>query len=240
MVSAVCPSCKILLVEAKSSSMTDLGKAVNRAALLGAAAISNSYGTSSEFSGETTYDSYYNHPGAMVTVSSGDSGYKRFGYPAASGFVTAVGGTHLTRTTSTRGWAETAWSGAGAGCSIYEAKPAWQTDTGCSKRTVSDVSAIADPNTGVAVYDSFGSSGGANWYVFGGTSVSSPIVASIYALAGNAAGLVYGSYPYAHRSSLWDVTSGWDGQCRSSYLCTSNVGYDGPTGLGTPNGIGAF
>ncbi len=249
MVSATCPNCHILLVEANSSSMSDLGTAVNEAAALHANAISNSYG-GSEYAAETTDDSnYYHHPGIAITVSSGDGGYG-VEFPASSQFVTAVGGTSLKRSTAARGWAETAWTctgslgcylngGAGSGCSKYEPKPSAQTDTGCSRRTVADVSAIADPNTGVAVYDSFKSSG---WLVFGGTSVASPIVASVYALAGNTAIINNGSYPYSHTGSLNDVTanSGKQVSCTPSYLCNAGAGYDGPTGLGTPNGTAAF
>lgn len=239
MVSAVCPNCHILLVEASSSSLTNLGTAVNEAAKLGATEISNSYG-GSESSSDTSYDSsYYNHPGIAITVSSGDSGYG-VEYPAASQYVTAVGGTSLSRASNTRGWSETAWSSAGSGCSSYDAKPTWQKDTGCSKRAVADVSAVADPNTGVSVYDSYSYQGYSGWMVFGGTSVASPIIASVYALAGNAAGVTYGSYPYSHTSSLNDVTSGSNGSCGGTYLCTAGTGYDGPTGLGTPNGTGAF
>jgi hypothetical protein len=238
MVSAICPNCHILLVEANSASYADLGTAVNTAASLGANAISNSYG-GSESSSETSYDSYYNHPGHAITVSSGDNGYG-VEYPAASQYVTAVGGTSLSRASNSRGWSETVWSGAGAGCSAYEAKPSWQTDTGCSRRTVADVSAVANPNTGVAVYDSTSYQGQSGWMVFGGTSVSSPIIASVYALAGNAGSVNYGSYPYGHLSSLFDVTSGSDGSCGGTYFCTGETGYDGPTGLGTPNGSGAF
>ena len=239
MVSATCPGCGILLVEADSSSFTNLAAAVDRAAAMGVVAISNSYG-GSEFNGETSWESHYNHPGVAITVSSGDSGYG-VEFPAASRYVTAVGGTSLRRsTTVARGWTETAWSGAGSGCSAYVPKPTWQTDTGCSRRTVSDVSAVADPSTGVAVYDSYGSSGGANWLVFGGTSVASPIVASVYALAGNTGSVVAGSYPYSHAGSLFDVTSGSNGHCTYAYLCNAVAGYDGPTGRGTPNGIGAF
>src|SRR5436305_4821966 len=154
MVSAICPNCHILLVEASSSSLTNLGTAVNRAAAMGASAISNSYG-GSESSSDTSYDtSYYNHPGIAITVSSGDSGYG-VQYPAASQYVTAVGGTSLTRASNARGWSETTWSGAGSGCSAYDPKPSWQKDTGCSKRTVADVSAVANPSTGVSVYDSY-------------------------------------------------------------------------------------
>jgi subtilase family serine protease len=236
MASAICPACHILLVEATSSSLASLGTAVNTAARLGATTISNSYG-GGESSSEGSWDaSYYNHPGIAITASSGDSGYG-VQYPAASPYVTAVGGTSLTRASNTRGWSETAWSGAGSGCSAFEPKPSWQADTGCSRRTVADVSADADPNTGVAVYDTYHTGG---WLVFGGTSVASPIVASVYALAGNAASVTYGGFPYSHTGSLFDVTSGSNGSCGGSYLCTAGSGYDGPTGLGTPNGTGAF
>jgi subtilase family serine protease len=236
MVSAICPNCKILLVEATSATFSNLSAAEDTAAKLGASAISNSYG-GSEWSTETSYDTHYNHPGIAITVSSGDSGYG-VQYPAASPNVTAVGGTslyHCSTNCTRTDWSETAWSGAGSGCSAYEPKPGWQTDGGCSYRTVADVSAVADPNTGVSVYDTYGVSG---WLVFGGTSVSSPIIASLYALAGNTVN--YGSYPYSHTSSLNDVTSGSNGTCSPSYLCTAGTGYDGPTGLGTPNGIGGF
>ena len=236
MASAICPNCHILLVEAATSSLTNLGTAVNTAASLGANTISNSYG-GSESSSETSWDtSYYDHPGIAVTASSGDSGYG-VQYPAASPYVTAVGGTSLSRASNARGWSETAWSGAGSGCSAYEPKPSWQTDTGCSRRTVADVSADADPNTGVAVYDTYHTGG---WLVFGGTSVASPIIASVYALAGNAASVNFGSYPYSHTSSLFDVISGSNGSCGGSYLCTAGSGYDGPTGLGTPSTTSAF
>jgi subtilase family serine protease len=237
MVSAVCPNCHILLVEASSSSFANLGTAVNTAARLGANAISNSYG-GSEFSSELSADaSYFDHPGIAITVSSGDNGYG-VEYPAASQYVTAVGGTTLTRASSTaRGWTETAWSGAGSGCSAYEPKPSWQLNSGCAHRTVADVSADANPNTGVAVYDTYHAGG---WLVFGGTSVASPIIASTYALAGNEPSLTFGSYPYGHAASLFDVTSGSNGSCGGSYLCTAGAGFDGPTGLGSPNGSGAF
>jgi subtilase family serine protease len=236
MASAICPNCKILLVEASSNSFANLGAAEDYAARH-ATVISNSYG-GSEFSseGSSTYDGHYNHPGVAITVSSGDSGYG-VEFPAASQHVTAVGGTRLVRDSSTRGWSETAWSGAGSGCSSYIAKPGWQTGSGCVRRTVADVSAVADPNTGVAVYDSFRAGG---WLVFGGTSVAAPIVAGLYGLAGNASTVNYGSYPYSHTSSLYDVLSGSNGSCAGSYLCTAGSGYDGPTGLGTPNGVAAF
>ena len=245
MVSAICPNCKILLVLANSNTFADLGTAVNTAAAMGANAISNSYGSSGEFSSETTLEDYYNHPGSAITVSSGDSGYG-VEYPAASQYVTAVGGTSLTRDSSNpRGWSEKTWSGAGSGCSIYISRPIWQTDQidpKCSRRTVADVSGVADPYTGVAVYDTYQQTG---WLVFGGTSVSAPIIASVYGLAGNGSSVTYGQHPYLHTGLLFDVTTGSNvngkGRTRScSYLCTAGTGYDGPTGLGTPNGSGGL
>jgi subtilase family serine protease len=237
MASALCPNCKILLVEAASNSFTNLAAAVDRAALLGATVISNSYG-GGEYSGEVNDQSHFNHPGIAITVSTGDNGYG-VEFPAASRYVTAVGGTTLKRDASARGWSETVWGGAGSGCSAYIPKPTWQTDAGCSRRTVADVSAIADPNTGVAVYDTYRLHPG-GWLVFGGTSVSAPIIGGVYALAGNAGSVTYGSFSYTHAASLYDVVSGSNGNCGGSYLCTAKAGYDGPTGNGTPNGTGAF
>src|SRR5207248_687390 len=146
---AICPRCKILLVEADSTSFVALGTAVNYAASQSdVVAISNSYGAS-EFSSETSYDSYYNHPGKAITVSSGDGGYG-VEYPAAS-----------------------------------------------------------------------------------------PFVASVYALSGNASTLS-NSFPYGQPAQFYDVTGGTNGSCGGTYLCAGVVGYDGPTGLGTPNGTGGF
>ncbi|MFK0283748.1 peptidase S8 [Streptomyces sp. NPDC090499] len=245
MASAICPLCNITLVEATSASYANLGTAENEAVALGAKFVSNSYG-GSESSSQTTYDtSYYNHAGVAITVSSGDSAYGAE-YPATSRYVTAVGGTKLSTSSTTRGWTETVWKtssteGTGSGCSSYDAKPSWQTDTGCTKRMESDVSAVADPATGVSVYDSYGVTAG--WYTFGGTSVSAPIIAGVYALAGTPASGTYPAqypYDYAGTSSLNDVTSGNNGSCSTSYFCTAGTGYDGPTGWGTPEGISAF
>jgi hypothetical protein len=233
MASAICPNCHILLVEADSNSIADLGAAVDRAAALGATQISNSYG-GDEYRRETTDEAHYNHPGIAITASSGDSGYG-VEFPAASRYVTAVGGTSLVRdSTAPGGWTETAWSGAGSGCSAYVAKPAWQTDSGCPRRSVADVAAVADPETGVAVYDSFAYQGSAGWMVFGGTSVSAPIVAGFDALMGAAAAPP--SYPYAHVGSYLDIVSGTNGACAFAYLCTAGPDYDGPTGVGTIDG----
>lgn len=240
MVSAICPNCHILLVEASGTGFGSLGTAENTAARLGANAISNSYG-SGEFAKETTYDADYHHPGIAITAGTSDSGYLNGNglfYPGASQYVTAVGGTSLLRDSSKRGWTETAWSGGGSGCSRYEPKPAWQTDGGCATRTAADVAAVADPNTGVAVYDSYKTS--SSWWVFGGTSVATPIIAGVYALAGNAGSLTGAQSTYAKHASLFDVTSGSNGNCGGSYLCTAGPGYDGPTGNGTPDGSSAF
>ncbi|WP_042403978.1 putative Ig domain-containing protein [Streptacidiphilus carbonis] len=242
MVSAVAPAAHIILVEATSANMSDLGTAVNEAVALGAKYVSNSYGGSEDSTDTSSDASYFNHPGVAITVSAGDSAYGAE-YPAASKYVTSVGGTSLSTASNSRGWTESVWStssteGTGSGCSAYDAKPTWQTDTGCSRRTIADVSAVADPATGVAVYDSYGASG---WQVYGGTSASSPIIAGVYADAGTpAAGTVPAQYPYQHTSALNDVTSGSNGTCSPSYLCTAGAGYDGPTGLGTPNGLAAF
>jgi subtilase family serine protease len=237
MASAICPNCKILLVESKTNSFANLSAAVDRAAALGATVISNSYG-GGEYSSEVTDQAHYNHPGVAITVSSGDGGYG-VEFPAASQYVTAVGGTTLSRNSSTRGFTETVWSGAGSGCSAYITKPSWQVDGGCARRTVADVSAVADPNTGVSVYDTYRLHPG-GWLVFGGTSVSAPIIGSVYALAGNAGSLNYGSFSYSHLSSFFDVVSGSNGSCGGSYLCTAAAGFDGPTGNGTPDGTAGF
>ena len=236
---AICQNCKILLVEASSNSLANLGAAENRAVSMGAKVISNSWGAT-EYSSETLDQSrYFNHPGVVITAATGDNGYQ-VQFPAASQYVTAVGGTTL-RLNGDGSWgSETAWSGTGSGCSAYIAKPAWQTDSGCTGRTVADVSADADPNTGAAVYDSVSYFGQSGWFQVGGTSLASPIIAAAYALTGTAASANYGATPYGQSSSLNDVTSGSNGSCSPLYLCTAGVGFDGPTGLGTPNGLGAF
>ncbi|MGW1284467.1 S53 family peptidase [Streptomyces sp. NPDC002586] len=244
MVSATCPNCNILLVEANSASEADLGTAVNEAVSLGAKFVSNSYG-GAESSSDTTFDAqYYNHPGVAITASAGDSAYGAE-YPAASQYVTAVGGTALKTASNSRGWDESVWhtsstEGTGSGCSANDPKPSWQTDSGCSKRMIADVSAVADPATGVSVYDTYQASG---WNTYGGTSASAPIIASVYALAGTPGSSDYpAQYPYAKAgtSALNDVTSGSNGTCSTSYFCTAGPGYDGPTGWGTPQGTSAF
>jgi subtilase family serine protease len=239
----ICQNCKILLVEASTNSFSNLAAAVNTAVRLGANVVSNSYGgteTSSSLGGA------YDHPGVAITVSSGDNGYG-VQSPASFATVVAVGGTTLNVTSANAYAGETAWSGAGSGCSAFFGAQAWQTSradwgtTGCStRRGVADVSADADPNTGASVYDSTKYQGQSGWFRVGGTSLSAPLVGAVYALAGNASSVSNpASIPYANEGSLHDVTAGTNGSCATS-MCTSGPGYDGPTGLGTPNGISGF
>ena len=238
MASAVCPNCHIILVEASSATNANLGTAVNSAVKAGANVVSNSYGGSETVATNAAYD----HPGTIITASAGDSGTGP-SQPCSFATVVCIGGTNLQHASNARGWAETAWTSSGSGCSTLVAKPTWQTDAGCTKRSESDVSAVADPNTGVAVYDSTAYRGASGWLVFGGTSVSSPIIASVYALAANASSQTYASNIWNDTSkatNLNDVTSGSNGSCSISYICNAGPGYDGPTGWGTPNGIGAF
>jgi hypothetical protein len=251
MISAICPDCHILLVEASSTAIADLGTAENEAVTLGAKFVDNDWiiPETSIGAAETTYDSdYFNHPGVAITAPAGDDGYGQVNYPAASRYVTAVGGTTLTASTGAlRGYTESAWSGTSSGCSAYEPKPSWQADTGCADRTLNDLAADADPNTPVAYYDTPTEGG---WGDGSGTVVSAAVVAASYAMAGTpAAGTYPASYPYespggsyttpgnAYTSpdGLNNVTSGSDGTCSVTYLCTAGAGYNGPTGLGSPN-----
>jgi hypothetical protein len=254
MVSAICPKCHILLVEARSPNTPDLGTAENTAIRMGARYVSNSW-SGGEFFGQDSTNGYFNHPGDVIDFASGDYGYGPV-YPADLQYVTAIGGTSLKHASNRRGWNETAWGaadssptppvgGTGGGCSGLEPKPSWQREDatasgGCLLRTENDVSAVADPTTGVLIYDTYQQSG---LFEVGGTSAATPIITSIYALAGMP---TRGSYPaeyaYLHARHLFDVTSGLNGKCESfrQYLCHGTRGYDGPTGLGTPNGLAAF
>lgn len=235
MASAMCSGCKIVLVQAASASYADLATAVRTAASIpGVTVISNSYGGSE--AGTTSYAASYNQPGKAVTVSTGDSGYG-VQFPASSPNVIAVGGTHLVRATNARGWSETAWSSGGSGCSTVYAKPSFQTDALCTMRMEADVSAVGDPNTGVAVYGPT-SRTRSGWLVFGGTSVSAPLIGGIYGVTGHTP--TGAASIYANKASLNDVTSGTNGSCGGTYFCTAGAGYDGPTGNGTPNGVAPF
>jgi hypothetical protein len=223
MVSAICPNCHITLVEATSASGTDLYTAENSAVSLGAKFVTNSWG-GGEYSGESTdANNFFNHPGVAITVSAGDSPGPEF--PAEATDVTAVGGTTLSTSSNSRGWTESPWSSSGGGCSRFDAAPSWESSsvTGCGNREDNDVSADADPNTGAAIYDTYSQGG---WLEVGGTSESSPIIASVYALAGAPASGTYpAQYIWAHEpNGLFAVGSG----------------YSSIPGWGTPNGTSAF
>lgn len=271
MVSAVCPNCKIVLVEALNSSFKHFAQAEDTAVRLGATVISNSWGGNEYAANDPAYD----HPGVAITASAGDDGYNSCADsigcvgpqdPAAFDTVIAVGGTRLLPAASTsRGWSETTWNcyakgggpclfglaATGSGCARLSPRPAWQTVSGCPKRAYNDVAAVADPVTGVLVIEK------GEWFIFGGTSVASPIVAAAIALAGNGASLNGAQNIWKSRGAEFnDVTVGNDvipaanvrghgrfpRTCAKAYafVCTARAGYDGPTGWGTPNGVGGL
>ena len=257
-VSAVCPNCNIDLVEADSDQWSDLGTAQSTADdQPGVAVITDSwYAAPNESPGDTARDFMnsgpWTFPGVTTVAASGDAGYTAGtnDFPAAMSSVTAAGGTSLEPASASgvqniRGFTESAWSQAGSGCNTATHKPSWQTDTGCTGRSYSDISADADPNTGMQVYDS--DSGGSGWVVLGGTSESSPLIAAYYALLDSAA---QGAAPlltpapqgprwaWANASLLNDPTSGSNGSCLASisYICNAGPGYDGPTGVGSISG----
>lgn len=186
-----------------------------------------------------SYYADYQHKGVVVVASSGDAGFAAAQFPAVIPGVVAVGGTSLYHAANARGWTEHAWSGAGSGCSAYVAKPAYQHDKHCQMRTIADVSADADPYTGVAVRDTVAYGGEQGWFVVDGTSASSPFVAGVVGLAGNAQTFST-AHLYRDRRDLHDVIGGSNGFCGGDYLCTATRGYDGPTGVGTPAGAGAL
>lgn len=238
-VSAACPGCHILLVEADDNMNPELGTAVQTAVRLGARFVSNSYGQPGE-NPNATAETQWEHPGVVVAAATGDTG-NVVNFPASDPDVVAVGGTSLSPDpASARGWDESAWSSGGSGCSNYEPQPAYQLSlpTDCPRRAISDVSAVADPSTGMAIYDTFG---GFNWFQVGGTSMATPLVTAMYALAGTPTdGTFPVTYPYASGGQgLFDVTQGSDGSC-GNVLCTAGQGWDGPTGLGSPDGVTAL
>lgn len=236
---AVCPDCSILLLEAENPLLKNLGQAEYTAAAMGADAISNSWGVR-EYFNEASNNIYFQHPQVAVVASVGDGGYG-VEYPAASRYVASAGGTTLNVDANGNFLSETVWNGTGSGCSAFEPKPVWQTDTGCGNRTVNDVSAVADPDTGAAIYSTLPYLQKTGWFKVGGTSLSSPIIAAVFALANN-----YSSFSnptevlYNNAAGLRDIISGSNGTCAGSYLCTAESGYDGPSGLGVPSGLGGF
>lgn len=235
MVSAACPSCEIVLSEANRPRTRSLGKAVDAAVKAGAAVTNHSYGIQ-EYNGvERASRRYYDGQDFTAVASSGDFGFEPASFPASSAAVLAVGGTVLRHANSERGWREHAWSNAGSGCSGYFTGPDGQDDPGCDGRTIADVSAVAK---GVAVFNSFSDPERRTWWTIGGTSVSSPLVAGMVAAAN--AGGTRPSVVYDNAAAFHDITRGYNGYCKSNYICTAKNGYDGPTGLGTPQGTHAF
>lgn len=241
----ICQNCKIRLFEASSNSDAALGNTVNAAVAYGATVISNSYG-GGEFPEETSYNSYYNHPGVVITVSSGDGGWGPE-FPSVSPDVVAVGGTKLNLTSENAYSSEEAWAGAGSGCSVYMNAQSWQTslskwnETACgTSRATADISADANPLSGASVYDSIAYDGTSGWWQVGGTSLASPLIASVFALDGGANGVPYPAKTlYENASDFHDVTTGSNGACLT-IICKAATGWDGPTGLGTPRGLTGF
>ena len=226
MVSAICQNCNILLVEANSASFINLGMATNEAVLLGANEVSNSYGNA-EFVGENTYcQMFYNHPGVAIAASSGDNGIG-VRFPSSCPSVTAVGGTTLNADGTETTWNTNATSGAGGGCSALIPLQSWepQTITNCGTRATADVSAIADPNNGVYIYDTFNDKGGLE---AGGTSASAPIIAATFALAGGTA------------NATSSATIPWSNSSNGCLNTVGNKSYTFQSGLGSPNGLNCF
>jgi hypothetical protein len=243
MISVACPHCKIVVVEANSPTFKAMAETDTSAARLGAQVISNSYGAR-ETGFSLAHKRSYDHPGHTIVASAGDYGFTAANFPADLSTVTAAGGTQLKRAHNKRGWDERAWNAGffaagGSGCSAYVAKPRWQHDRHCPGRTIADVSAVA---WNVPIYNRRW--GG--WITVGGTSVSAPLIAGIYGLAGNSSTIPLG-YAYSRARSLWDITRGNNSAflparqvCGDDYLCVARKGYDAPTGLGSPRGLGAF
>jgi hypothetical protein len=239
-VSALCPNCHILLVEATSTMSTDMATAMHTAASLGARQVSDSWSVSSS----APVGGSYTLPGVDVVAATGDHGYPGAGidnYPAAFAGVTAAGGTSLSAASNGqggRGFAESAWSlgndgwGGGSGCDLQLPKPLYQSDSGCTGRAYADVSADADPATGLKIYDS----GNGGWLLMGGTSLASPLIAAYYAITGLSA--TTPQWAYTSSALLNDPASGSSGSCAQNilYICNAGVGYDGPTGVGSISG----
>jgi len=236
MVSAACPSCRLVVVEGNSPGFADLAETEDTAVRLGASVVSNSYGAR-EGGAPLAFASHYQHPGVAVVASSGDSGFTAASYPAVLATTIAVGGTSLARDpSSARGWTESVWQYGGSGCSAYIAKPSWQKDTHCGKRTVADVAAAADE---IAIH--YADAGG--WLPVNGTSASAPFIAGLIGRSGH---VPAPSGLYANAARFTDITTGHNDpagagkKCGGDYLCVAGPGYDAPTGVGVPNGLAGF
>ncbi len=242
-VSAMCPHCQIVLVEATTGSWSDLVTAEGTAANYpGVDQVSDSWGVMVPGAPSPLA---FGYPNVSIVASSGDTGYQLSAgpqYPASEPNVVSAGGTSLTTGSISgyRGFTETTWAGAGSTCDTYVSKPSWQHGS-CTGRASSDVSADADPNTGIQLYDT----SGGGWLQAGGTSLSSPLVAAFEGLVSPTAKT--GQWAYSNSGLLNDITVGkndatpsldpW-GSCSTLlvYLCNARVGYDGPTGNGSIDG----
>jgi hypothetical protein len=239
MLSAACPECKILLVEAENNAVLHLSEAVTEAYNLGANVISNSWNSAETKEFEKDWAEwgakYISHPSVPITADSGDNGYG-VSFPASTPYVIAVGGTALrSEPKSERGWVEEVWHGTGSGCALkVEKKPSWQLDTGCSFRTDNDVAAVASTSTPVSFYDTYGYKG---WENVGGTSVGAPIVAGVEALAETSVKELGAKIFYEKPGHEFEVTKGNNGTCTPEYLCTAGKGYNGPAGMGALDGV---
>jgi subtilase family serine protease len=231
-VSAACPQCRILLVEADSATGTSLGKAVRTAVRLGADIVSNSYGIDESPREIKNFSSYYRQAKVPVLASAGDAGLTTASFPAVLGNVWAVGGTVLSHSKA-KGWTEQAWRHGGSGCSRYIPKPSYQEDTLCTGRTVADLAVLADD---FAVYDTYGLGEDNGWVVMAGTSLSSPLLAAMMGLSGHPATAASPKYAYTHPAGYLDITAGHNAICDNA-LCNAGPGYDAPTGVGAPRGL---
>jgi hypothetical protein len=308
-VHSVCEHCKILLVEANSTSFADLAAAETTAANLHATEITNSFG-GAESTISPPQEAAFNHPGIVITASTGDDGYYSFDRldrvsqdeaPAALNTVVAVGGTSLFLNQSGGRSYETVWNdngphfiyavslgqslgAGGGGCSTTQPAPAWQrglkpwSATACgTKRLAADISAEADWITGLDIYSSYNCGSKCSplgWETVGGTSLASPLIAAMFALAGGAHGVKYPAltlYGHLGTSAVNDITVGGNGYCDGEgapqcgdengpkygvldcdypatsttpsaglLACDAATGYDGPSGVGTPNGLSVF
>jgi hypothetical protein len=238
-VSAVCPSCRILLVDARSANSSDMGAAVQTAVRLGATYLSLSFGSPDSLLNQTLNLTYYNSPGVTYVAASGDSGYAGGTiFPSTASNVVAAGGTSVKLVNGV--WHQSAWAGAGSGCSsiglltgtITTLVQSLLSGTYCpAGRAVADISALADPATGLMFYRA------GQWWYGGGTSLAAPIIAGLYALAGNHTDPLAIYHNVTTRpSSFVDITAGQTGTCGTA-LCAAGSGWDGPTGVGTPAGL---
>ncbi|MEV4249004.1 hypothetical protein AB0J63_37025 [Streptosporangium canum] len=237
--SAACPNCKLLLVQADDETFDSMAAAVDQAVAQGANAVAVMWGVP-EYEGQAAQAAHFAHPKVAITAPSG-AGFNTTGrqfLPAAYANVVAVGGTELYRDPSTaRGWNESAWMSTGSGCSLYELRPSWQRQGACgSRRTVADVSAVASDKTPIRIYS--GATSG--WGGVSGVPVAAAFIAGVHGLAGTDSATPAAKRLYSGSRYLFDITAGANGACNGSNLCAAVRGYDGPTGVGTPNGAGAF